>query len=173
MNTSRFLLLLLGIASPAVIVPAASDAKPAGAAVAPAAEKPEWAETFGGTALPAVWQAAVAARERIAAAVAAKQFDGISEAAERVHLAAHAIDDQLTLPDPERARRLRAALRQAAKLADDLLEAASHSEPEKTAEAFRRLQSALRLVQLRLPTEITDSAPASTRREAGAGSRAP
>ncbi len=49
------------------------------------------------------------------------------------------------------------ALEQAAKIADDLINAGNHNEPEKAAEAQRRLKSALALAKSRMPKEILDA----------------
>ena len=121
------------------------------------ASAPEWAELFGGASLPVVWQSASAASEKIDAALADKNLHGVADWAETIHLASHALDDQIKVDEAERARRLKAALRQAAKIADDVLDAASHNETDKAAEAQRRLKSALALAKARLPKEILDA----------------
>ncbi len=126
-------------------------------------EQPEWAELFGDASLPVVWQSALAAAERIAAAVAARKSDGVAAWAETIHLATHALIDRVELPDPGRQLRLEAALEQAARLADEVLDGAQHHEPELMAEAFRRLQSALALSRIRLPKEIAEAAPETPR----------
>jgi hypothetical protein len=138
------------------------------AAAAPASdhshdEKSEWADVFGGASLPVVWQSMTASSERITAAIAAKKPDGIADWAETIHVAAHALIDQVKLPDAERKKRLDAALEQAAKLADEVSDAASHNEPDRMAEAFRRLRSALALAQSRLPKEVTEAATETPR----------
>ena len=121
------------------------------------AKAPEWAELFGGASLPVVWQSASAASEKIDAALAAKKLDGVADWAETIHLASHALEDQAKVDDAERAKRLKAAFRQAAKIADDVLNAANHNEPEKAADAQRRLKSALALAKSRMPKEILDA----------------
>jgi hypothetical protein len=126
-------------------------------------EKPEWAELFGGASLPVVWQSVTASAEKISAAVAAKKSDGVADWAETIHLASHALIDQVKLPDAERKKRLDAALEQAAKLADEVLDAANHNEIDKTADSFKRLQSALTLAKTRLPKEVTEAAPETPR----------
>ena len=125
--------------------------------------KPEWDELFGGASLPVVWQSVTASAEKIAAAIAAKKSDGVADWAETIHLASHALIDQVKLPDAERKKRLDAALVQAAKLADGVLDGANHREPDKTADTFKRLQSALTLAKIRLPKEITEAAPETPR----------
>jgi hypothetical protein len=126
-------------------------------------EKPEWAELFGGASLPVVWQSVTASAEKITAAVAAKKSEGVADWAETIHLASHALIDQVKLPDAERKKRLDAALEQAAKLADEVLDGANHNETDKTADAFKRLQSALTLAKARLPKEVTEAAPETPR----------
>lgn len=126
-------------------------------------ETPEWAELFGDASLPVVWQSATASAEKIASAVAARQFDGVADWAETIHLSAHALIDRVKLTDMARKKRRDAALEQTAKLADEVLDAAQHNEPEKLAAAFRRLQSALLLTQIRLPKEITEASPETPR----------
>jgi hypothetical protein len=134
---------------------------------APAPEAPEWAELFGDASLPVVWQSAQASTERIAAALAVQRMDGVADWAETIHLAAHALMDQVRLPDPERQKRLAAALRQAAMLADEVLDGAQHEEAARAAAAFKRLSSALTLARHGLPKDIT-AAPAGQPRFAKA-----
>jgi hypothetical protein len=161
MKTHRSILTLLALGLVASL-PAAEK----NAATTPAAQQdsaPELAGLFGGASLPVVWQSASAASEKIAAALAGRKLDGVAGWAETIHLAAHALEDQVTLDDPERARRLHAALRQAAKIADDVLDGANHNEFERAADAYRRLNSALMLAKLRLPKEIVDAPPQQVR----------
>lgn len=127
------------------------------------AEKPEWAELFGDAPLPVVWQSADAAAKHIGTALAAGKFDGVADWAETIHLAAHALADQVKLPDAEAKKRLDAALTQAAKIADAVLDGAQHAEAATTAAAFKRLQAALALAQIRLPREITTAAAQTPR----------
>jgi len=139
-----------------------------GAPAAPAKDlsqdpKPEWAELFGGASLPVVWQSLTASADLISKAVAAGRAEGVPDWAETLHLASHALADQIRLPDAERMKRLKAALGQAAKLADEVLDAANHNQTEKLADSFRRLQSALALARSRLPKEVTEAAPATPR----------
>jgi hypothetical protein len=115
---------------------------------------PEWAELFGGASLPVVWQSASAASEKIDVALAAKKLDGVADWAETIHLASHALEDQVKLDDAERAKRFKAAFEQAAKVAEDLLSAANQNEPEQAADAQRRLKAALALAKARMPKEI-------------------
>ncbi len=123
----------------------------------------EWAELFGDASLPVVWQSADAAAKNIGTALAAGKFDGVADWAETIHLAAHALADQVKLPDAEAKKRLDAALTQAAKIADDVLDGAQHAEAAATAAAFKRLQAALALAQTRLPREITAAPPQAPR----------
>lgn len=118
---------------------------------------PEWAALFGGASLPVVWQSASAAAAKIDAAIRSKNFDGVADWAETVHLASHALEDQVKLGDAERQKRLNGALEQAAKIADDVLDAANHKEAEKLADSFRRMNAALKLAASRLPKEIVDA----------------
>lgn len=140
--------------APLFALAAAMLAPGARAAETKQADAPEWAGLFGGAALPVVWQSASAASEKIDAALAAKKLDGVADWAETIHLAAHALEDQIKIDDPERAKRLKGAFEQAAKIADDVLDAAHHNETEKAAEAQRRLKAALALAKARLPKEI-------------------
>lgn len=120
-------------------------------------DAPEWAELFGGASLPVVWQSVSAASDKIDAALAAKKLAGVADWAETVHLGSHALDDQIKIVDAERAKRLRGALAQAAKIADAVLDAANHDEMDKAADAQRRLKSALALAKIRLPKDILDA----------------
>ncbi len=122
-------------------------------------QAPEWGELFGGASLSVVWQGALAANQKIAAALATKSLEGVAAWAEIIHLAAHALDDQVAAGDIERAKRLKGALRQTAKIADDLLDAATRHQADETLAAHRRLSSALALARLRLPKEIVDPPP--------------
>lgn len=133
------------------------------------AKAPEWAEPFGGASLPVVWQSASAASEKIDAALAAKKLDGVADWAETIHLASHALEDQIKVDDAERAKRLKGAFEQAAKIADDVLDAANHNEPEKAADAQRRLKSALALAKTRMPKEILDAPKQEVRFAKSAG----
>jgi hypothetical protein len=127
------------------------------------AEKPEWFELFGDASLPVVWQSTTASADNITKALADKKLDGVAAWAETIHLASHALIDQVKLDDAEKKKRLDAALEQAAKLADEVLDAAQHNEPDKTAAEFKRLSAALTLAKTRLPKEITEAAPATPR----------
>lgn len=133
------------------------------AAEAPSTERPEWANLFGDVSPAVAWQSAQAAAELIASALAAGRTEGVTDWAETIHLASHALADRMKVTDTERKRRLDGALLQAARLADQVLEAARRSETEKLSEAFRRLRSALALAQGRLPTEITSAPTAPPR----------
>ncbi len=172
MRSSHLLLAALtAFASPALAsspVPAANAHDHADGAHEHAhGEQPEWAELFGDASLPVVWQSATASSEHITAALGARKTEGVAAWAETIHLAAHALIDQVTLDDSQRKKRLDAALEQAAKIADEVLDAAQHSEHEKASVAFKRLQSALAVARTRLPKEIAD-APAGTPRFAEA-----
>jgi hypothetical protein len=126
-------------------------------------DKPEWAELFGDAPLPVVWQSATASADNITKALADKKLDGVTAWAETIHLASHALIDQVKLDDAEKKKRLDAALGQAAKLADEVLDAAQHNDPDKTAAEFKRLSAALTLAKTRLPKEVTEGAPATPR----------
>ena len=150
------------------IIALAAFCLPLGASAAPGHDhshdaKPEWAELFGDASLPAVWQSTTASIENISTALAAKKMDGVADWAETIHLASHALLDQVKLPDAERQKRLDGALKQAAKLADEVLDGANHHEPDQTAAAFKRLQAAITLAKARLPKEITEAAAAAPR----------
>lgn len=130
---------------------------------AKAAKQPEWAELFGGASLPVVWQSVAAASERIDQALAAKKLEGVADWAETIHLGAHALEDQVKVADADRATRLKGALEQAAKIADAVINGAKNNEPDKAADAQRRLKAALALAKSRLPKEIIDAPPQTPR----------
>jgi hypothetical protein len=148
---------------------AASLALSAQAAEEKKAKAPEWAELFGGASLPVVWQSASAASEKIDAALTAKKLDGVADWAETIHLASHALEDQIKVDDAERAKRLKGAFEQAAKIADDVLDAANHNEMDKAADAQGRLKSALALAKARMPKEILDAPKQEVRSAKSAG----
>jgi len=133
------------------------------------AKAPEWAELFGGASLPVVWQSVSAASEKIDAALAAKKLDGVADWAETIHLGSHALEDQIKIDDAERAKRLKGAFEQAAKIADDVINAANHNEMDKAADAQRRLKSALALAKARMPKEILDAPKQDVRFAKSAG----
>lgn len=160
MKTIRLLSSLAAIAALfwAAALPAATAPKDSAKA-----KTPEWAGLFGDASLPVVWQSASAASEKIAAALDAQKFEGVADWAETIHLAAHALEDQVKIDDAERRKRLVGALDQAAKIADDVINGANHKEREKTVAAYGRLKAALALAKSRLPKDIVD-APAQTLR---------
>lgn len=163
--THRFLAaaaaLAIGILVPNTSGASAAPGSPPGSE-APGAQ-PEWAELFGDASLAVIWQSAWTASEKIAEALAERKLAGIADWAETIHVAAHALVDQVKLDDNERTKRLHGALNQTAKIADDVLNHASHNEPDETAAAHQRLKSALALAKLRLPKVIIE-APAQTPR---------
>ncbi len=127
------------------------------AAEAKKANTAEWAELFGGASLPVVWQSVSAASDKIDAALAARKFEGVANWAETIHLGSHALEDQIKLEDAERAKRLKGALEQAAKIADDVIKAANKNEADKAADAQRRMKAALALAKNRMPKDILDA----------------
>lgn len=150
MKTHKLLAALVAFSSASVIsAEPGSDHSPD--------DNSEWAELFGDASLAVVWQSAAASAESIATAVAARKSDGVAAWAETIHLAAHALIDQVKMPEAARKQRLDAALGQAAKLADEVLDGAQHNELDQTAAAFKRLQSALALAKIRLPKEIVEA----------------
>lgn len=158
MNIPRILLsaaLLAAVVTTAAL--SAAETKKAAAQAGQQDHGPEWAGLFGGASLPVVWQSAVAAAERIDAALAAKTAAGIAEWAETIHLAAHALEDQIKLDDAERAKRLKGALDQAAKIADAVIAGANRNDLDQAADAHRRLKAALALAKARLPKEILEA----------------
>lgn len=162
MNFHRLLVSLFAFAaaSLAPTTPAAEKKQPAA---------PEWAELFGGASLPVVWQSVAAASARIDAALNAQKLDGVADWAETIHLGSHALDDQIKLDDAQRARRLKGALEQAARIADDVLDAAHHNETEQAVEAQRRLKAALALTKIRLPKDVVDAPQQEVRFAKSAG----
>lgn len=169
MNTIRIIVPSLVLVCPATAHPehasghAAEAARPvAEQQLAPDhghahGEEPEWAAVFGGATLPVVWHSLAAANERIAAALKNQQLDGVADWAETIHLAAHALMDQVEVPENDRKQRLDAALGQAARLADDVLDGAQHNDAPATSAAHRRLASAVALIKSRLPAEISEA----------------
>lgn len=162
MKTHRILASLFALSGMlfALTAPATGEKK---------ANAPEWAELFGGAPLSVIWQSASAASEKIDAALAAKKLDGVADWAETIHLASHALQDQVKLDDAGRAKRLTAAFKQAAKIADDVLDAANHNEADKAADAQRRLKAALALAKVRLPEEIVGAPKQDVRFAKSAG----
>ncbi len=150
-------LLLLSLAASLVLAATLPPSPPAPAAA------PEWAELFGGAPLPVIWQSIEAVAAKATAALAGGQTTGVAAWAETVHLGAHALVDQVTPDDPERAQRLHAVLEHAARLADEVIAAAGRKEIDLAAAAHRRLQSALVLARLRLPPAVTSAPPAALR----------
>lgn len=151
MNSLRILAVLFALS----LLPGATAA--AGGKAEKAATKtpaPEWAEQFGNMPLAGIWRTASEALAKIETAISAQRLDGIAEWAETVHLAAHALEERVTLEDAERAKRLKGALRTAAKIGDDVIDAAGHKNADQAAEAVRRLTSAWKLATSRLPQEI-------------------
>jgi hypothetical protein len=170
MKTQRILTIVAAVVASAFPLSASAAEKATEPAKAEKKESaPEWAELFGGASLPVVWQSASAASEKIDAALAAKKLDGVADWAETIHLASHALEDQIKLDDAERAKRLKGAFEQAAKIADDVLDAANHNEADKAADAQRRLKSALALAKARMPKEILDAPKQDVRFAKSAG----
>jgi hypothetical protein len=167
--THRILITLTALAAASFAFTAAAAETKKDAAKAEKKESTtEWAALFGGASLPVVWQSVSAASEKIDAALAAKKLDGIADWAETIHLGSHALEDQIKLADPERAKRLTGAFEQAAKIAEDVLNAANHNEADKVADAHRRLKAALALAKVRMPKDILE-APKQEVRFAKAG----
>lgn len=148
------------VALPTVVAAAAKSAPPAAHG---AKKQPEWAELFGDAPLPVVWQSSVAASEKIATALTAKNLSGIPDWAETVHLATHALADQVKLGDAEQQKRLRGALAQAAQMADIVMDSAYHNDAEKAASAYSRMKSALDVAKARFPKELVDAPPQPVR----------
>jgi hypothetical protein len=158
MKTKRILSIVAALVASTIMSGAfaAEKAKSAGKTVKN--DKPsEWAELFGSASLPVVWQSVSAASEKIDAALAAKKLDGVADWAETIHVGSHALEDQIKIEDAERAKRLRGAFEQAAKIADDVLKAARHDAVDDAVEAQRRLKAALALAKTRMPKDILDA----------------
>jgi hypothetical protein len=130
--------------------------------------KAEWAALFGDAPLPVVWRSVTASREKIEAALAAQKLEGVDAWAETIHLAAHALADQVKAPEEAAHKRLTAALAQAAKLADEVLDAAQHNNPRRAATSFTRLKSALTVAQGRLPADLVEASASAEPRFATA-----
>lgn len=127
------------------------------------AKKSDWPKLFGDASPALIWQSVLAATEKIEAAAAAKSMDGMKDWSKTAFFGLHALQEKVKQPDANRQKRLEAALTQAARIADSLVEAAYHKEADKVPAAMARLKSALQLIALRLPEEIT-SARAETPR---------
>lgn len=137
------------------------------------ADKPEWHALFGDASLPVVWRSATASRDQIETALTAGKLDDVASRAETIHLAAHALADQVKTPDEATHQRLAAALAQAAKLADDVLDAAQHGNVRSATNAFSRLKSALTVAAGRLPAEVLESSAVALPRFAVPPAHAP
>ena len=157
------LLLVICVASLPVAGQEGKQQKKKPETAAKAAKQPEWAELFGGASLPVVWQSVSAASDKIDQALAAKKLEGVADWAETIHVGAHALEDQVKVADADRAKRLKGALEQAAKIADAVINGANHNEPDQAADAQRRLKAALALAKTRLPKEIIDAPPQTPR----------
>jgi hypothetical protein len=131
--------------------------------------QPEWAELFGDASLPTVWLSVAESAKRINAALENDSLDGVTDWAETIDLAAHALIDQVSVGEDGSERRLHAALEHAAQLADEVLDGAQHVELASTERAFKRLYSAVHLIGLRLPKSIAEGTADQPRfAEAGA-----
>lgn len=133
--------------------------------------EPEWAELFGGASLSTVWLSAEESAKRIDAALNQGNLEEVPGWAETIHLAAHALIDQVVVDDDGKRRRLHAALEHAAQLADDVLDGAQHAETSRSEQAFKRLSSALALAASRMPPAVVDG-PSEQPRFAEAGAHA-
>lgn len=163
MKTSTLLLTALLAASAATLsaAPGTGHGHDAGHAHGHgSAAKPEWSALFGDAPLPVVWRSLTASRDNIETALAASKLDGVAAWAETIHLAAHALADQVKTADEAAHKRLASALAQAAKLADEVLDAAQHGNARSATNSFTRLKSALTVAQGRLPAELVEAAAA-------------
>lgn len=119
------------------------------------ANKADWPKLFNDASPALIWQSVLAATDKIEAAVAAKTLDGTKEWSKTAFLGLHALREKVKPLDANKQKRLEGALAQATRIADGLVEAAYHKELDKMPAATTRLRSALQLIALRLPEEVT------------------
>jgi len=119
----------------------------------------EWREHYGDASLPLVWKSLLAAQDALRDGIdRAEALPGLTRYAETIHLTAHALLDQVALPQPAEQQRIEAALAQTAALADALLEPLHHGEQLASRATFSRLSSAIGVVKLRLPESVQHQA---------------
>jgi hypothetical protein len=152
-------ILVLGVVSAAFAADNAAKDAPKGKSKQP----PEWAGLFGEASLPVVWQSAVAASEKIAAALAEKKLNGIPDWAETIHLASHALQAQVKMADADKQANMTDAFKLSARIADDVTAAAWANDSEKTNVTYQRVKLALAIAQRSLPNEIISASPQAVR----------
>jgi len=119
----------------------------------------EWRAIYGETPLPLVWKSLLAARDQLLDGLDNnRDLAPLTAYSETIHLCAHALWEQVSLPTAEAQRRLDATLSQTAGLADVLLEALHHGERHAARAALSRLDSAIGVSAIRLPDDLQAAA---------------
>jgi len=119
----------------------------------------EWREHYNDALLPLVWKSLIAAQDALLDGLGrGEDLPALTRYAETIHLTAHALLDQVLLPQVMERQRLDAALAQTAALADTLLEPLHHSDRHAAHATFSRLASAIGVLKIRLPDEIQHQA---------------
>jgi len=119
----------------------------------------EWREHYSNASLPLVWKSLLAAQNALLDGLGrGEDLPSLTRYAETIHLTAHALLDQVLLPQVMERQRLDAALAQTAALADSLLEPLHHGDRHAAHATFSRLVSAIGVLKIRLPEEIQHEA---------------
>jgi len=119
----------------------------------------EWREHYSNASLPLVWKSLLAAQDALLDGLGkADNLAGLTRYAETIHLTAHALLDQVSLPRPAEQQRIEASLAQTAALADALLEPLHHSELLAAQATLSRLSSAIGVLKIRLPDQVQSQA---------------
>jgi len=119
----------------------------------------EWRAHYSSASLPLVFKSLLAARDALRYGLDQDaELPALTRYAETIHLTAHALLDQVVLPQPAEQQRLNASLAQTAALADALLEPLHHSERAAARTSFSRLNSAIGVVSIRLPELLQSQA---------------
>jgi len=121
----------------------------------------EWREHYGDASLPLVWKSLLAAQDALLDGLGrGENLPGLTRYAETIHLTAHALLDQVVLPQAIERQRLDAALAQTAALADALLEPLHHGDRHAAHATFSRLSSAIGVLKIRLSEQVQTEAEA-------------
>jgi len=119
----------------------------------------EWREHYGDASLPLLWKSLLAAQDALHDGLGrGENLLGLTRYTETIHLTAHALLDQVALPQPAEQQRIEASLAQTAALADTLLEALHHGDRHAAHAAFSRLTSAIGVLKIRLPETVQTQA---------------
>jgi len=119
----------------------------------------EWREHYGEASLPLLWKSLLAAQDALIDGLGrSDDLPEFTRYAETIHLTAHALLDQVVLPQPSEQQRLNASLAQTAALADTLLEPLHHNDRPAAHATFSRLTSAIGVLKIRLPELLQNQA---------------